>query len=41
MNFSPMIANKKALTTASMTPEEIANALKELLDSANDDSSSD
>ena len=41
MNFSPMIANKKALTTASMTPEEIANALKELLDSVNDDSSSD
>ena len=41
MNFSPMIANKKALTTASMTPEEIVNALKELLDSVNDDSSSD
>ena len=38
MNFSPMIANKKALTTASMTPDEIANALKELLDSINDDS---
>lgn len=38
MNFSPMIANKKALTTASMTPDEIANALKELLDSISNDS---
>ena len=33
MKFSPMIADKKAMTTANMTLEEIAQALKELLDS--------
>jgi len=33
MKFSTMIADKKAMTTANMTLEEIAQALKELLDS--------
>lgn len=33
MKFSPMIADKKAMTTANMTNEEIAQALKKLLDS--------
>ena len=36
MKFSPMIADKKAMTTATMTSEEIANVLKDLLDSMND-----
>ncbi|MBR0425413.1 MAG: toll/interleukin-1 receptor domain-containing protein [Clostridia bacterium] len=31
MEFSPMIASKKALTTATMTPEEIAEEMKKLL----------
>jgi hypothetical protein len=33
MKFSPMIADKKAMTTANMTIEEIAQTLKKLLDS--------
>ena len=32
MQFSPMIADKKAMTTANMTTEEIAKELKDLLD---------
>ena len=32
MEFSPMIADKKAMTTATMTAEEIAAQLKKLLD---------
>lgn len=31
MNFSPIAANKKAMTTAMMTPKEIANELVKLL----------
>lgn len=31
MEFSPLIASKKALTTATMTPEEIAEEMKKLL----------
>ncbi len=31
MEFSPMIASKKALTTATMTPEDIAEEMKKLL----------
>lgn len=37
MKFSPMIADKKAMTTANMTIEEIAQTLKELLDSMKKD----
>ena len=35
MDFSPMIANKKAIIAADATPEEIANELKNLLTLAN------
>ena len=31
MAYSPIIADRKAMNTASMTPEEIAIQLKELL----------
>ena len=37
MKFSPMIADKKAMTTANMTIEEIAQTLRELLDSMKKD----
>lgn len=36
MEYSPIIAGKLAMTTASMTPQEIAGKLKELLDEDND-----
>lgn len=32
MDYSPIIANKLAMTTATMTPQEIAEKLKEILD---------
>ena len=32
MNFSPMLADKKAMTTAKMTSEEIAYELAKLLE---------
>lgn len=31
INYSPIIANKKAMTTASMTAEEIAKEMQSLL----------
>lgn len=35
VEYSPIIADRKAMTTASMTPQEIAEALKELFTSEN------
>ena len=35
IEYSPIIADRKAMTTALMTPEEIAAALKELFASEN------
>ena len=32
ISFSPIVANRKAMTTASMTPQEIAQELIKLLD---------
>ena len=34
-NFSPTLADRKAMNTAIMTPEEIAEKLKELVDKFN------
>ena len=36
LDFSPILANKKAMSTAMMTAKEIALELKSLLDSIND-----
>ena len=35
VEYSPIIADRKAMTTALMTPQEIAEALKELFTSKN------
>lgn len=41
MAYSPIIASKLAMTTASMTPQEIAGKLKELVEENSDDKNKD